>query len=81
MGRDLLPSQMAAWFYGIGGAGFVLMFMLSGVMSVPRRFAEHIPARRVPDQISVVFVGLISIALLWLGSEIFIRLFIRAWRS
>jgi cytochrome c oxidase subunit 1 len=80
-GRDLLFSRMAAWLYGIGGAGFVLMFMLSGAMSVPRRFAVHIPAWRVPDQISVGFVGLISLALLWLGAEVFIRLLARAFRS
>jgi cytochrome c oxidase subunit 1 len=79
-GRESFVSRAAAWLYGIGGAGFVLMFMLSGSMSVPRRFAQHIPAWQLPDQISVGFVGLISLALLWLGSEIFLRLG-RAWRG
>lgn len=73
-------SRAAAWLYGAGGAGFVLMFLLSGALSVPRRFAEHIPAWQLPDQISVGFVGLLAMALLWLGSEIFLRLG-RAWRG
>jgi cytochrome c oxidase subunit 1 len=79
-GRESVISRWAAWLYGLGGAGFVLMFMLSGAMSVPRRFAEHISAWQVPDQISVGFVGLITLALLWLGSETFWRLG-RAWRE
>lgn len=79
-GRESVISRLAAWLYGIGGAGFVLMFMLSGAMSVPRRFAQHIPAWQIPDQISVVFVGLISLALVWLGIEIFWRL-ASAWRD
>lgn len=78
--RENVVSRAAAWLYGVGGAGFVLMFMLSGAMSVPRRFAEHIPAWRVPDQIAVGFIGLLSLALLWLGGEIFWRLG-SAWRG
>ncbi len=79
-GRESVISLAAAWLYGIGGAGLVLMFMLAGAMSVPRRFAEHIHAWQLPDQISVGFVGLLSIALLWLGVEVFWRLG-RAWRG
>jgi cytochrome c oxidase subunit 1 len=78
--RESALSRAAAWLYGVGGAGFVLMFMLSGALSVPRRFAEHIPAWQLPDQISVGFVGLLSLALLWLGLEVFFRLG-RAWRD
>jgi cytochrome c oxidase subunit I len=78
--RETVISRVAAWLYGIGGAGFVVMFILSGALSVPRRYAEHIPAWQVPDQISVGFVGLLSLALLWLGGEIFLR-FGRAWRG
>ena len=78
--RETVVSRVAAWLYGIGGAGFVLMFLLSGALSVPRRYAEHIPAWQVPDQISVGFVGLLALALLWLGGEVFLR-FGRAWRG
>lgn len=78
--RESVVSRAAAWAYGVGGAGFVLMFILSGALSVPRRFAEHIPAWQVPDQISVGFVGLLALALLWLGGEIFLRLG-GAWRG
>lgn len=78
--RETVVSRVAAWLYGIGGAGFVLMFLLSGALSVPRRYAEHIPAWQVPDQIAVGFVGLLALALLWLGGEVFLR-FGRAWRG
>jgi len=78
--QESAVSRVAAWLYGIGGAGFVLMFLLSGALSVPRRFAEHIPAWQLPDQISVGFVSLLALALLWLGGEIFLRLG-KAWRG
>jgi cytochrome c oxidase subunit 1 len=76
--HETIFSRIAAWLYGIGGAGFVIMFLLSGALSVPRRYAEHDPTWRLPDQISVAFVGVLALALLWLGGEIFLR-FRRAW--
>ncbi len=79
-GRETFLSRAAAWSYGVGGAGMVLMFLLSGALSVPRRFAEHIPAWQLPDRISVGFVILLAIALLWISAEMAIRL-PRAWRG
>jgi cytochrome c oxidase subunit 1 len=78
--RETVFSRIAAWLYGIGGAGFVIMFILSGALSVPRRYAEHDPAWRLPDQISVAFVGILALALVWLGGEILLR-FGRAWNG
>lgn len=72
--RENALSRGAAWLYGLGGAGFVLMFLLSGALSMPRRYAEHISAWQMPDWVSVVLVGLIALSLLWLGGEIFLRL-------
>ncbi|HEV2302872.1 MAG TPA: cbb3-type cytochrome c oxidase subunit I [Stellaceae bacterium] len=73
-GGETTFSRAAAWLYGLGGAGFVLMLFVSGGMSVPRRFAMHIAAWQWPDKISVAFVGVSAIALAWLGGECLIRL-------
>jgi cytochrome c oxidase subunit I len=78
--RETTMSRAAAWLYGIGGTGLVVMFLLSGALSVPRRYARHIPAWQAPDQISVGFVGLLALALLWLGCEMCLR-FGQAWRG
>lgn len=78
--EENVMSRAAAWLYGIGGAGFVMMFLLSGALSVPRRFADHIPEWQMPDRISVGFVSLLALALLWLAGEIFMRLG-KAWRE
>jgi cytochrome c oxidase subunit I len=78
--RESVVSRAAAWLYGIGGAGFVLMFLLSGALSVPRRYAQHLAAWQLPDRISVGFVGLIALALLWFGGEVLLRVG-RAWRG
>ncbi|CCF83731.1 Cytochrome c oxidase, subunit I [Nitrolancea hollandica Lb] len=72
-------SRAAAWLYGIGGAGFVLMFYLSGAEGVPRRYAVHLAAWRLPDQISVPFVILLAISLTWLGGVMLMQMK-PAWR-
>lgn len=79
-GRETLVSKAAAWSYGVGAAGMVLMFLLSGALSVPRRFAKHLPEWQLPDRISVGFVILLAVALLWLTGEMMFWLG-RAWRG
>jgi cytochrome c oxidase subunit 1 len=78
--RETRFSRWAAGLYGVGGAGFILMFFLAGALSVPRRFAEHIPAWRLPDRISIPFVVLAALGSLWLAGEIFARTG-AAWRG
>lgn len=73
-------SRAAAWLYGVGGAGFVLMFFYAGGLSVPRRFAEHIPVWQLPDQISIPFVILVALGALWLAGEMSGRA-AAAWRG
>ncbi len=74
-GRDETSlSRAAAWLYGLGGAGFVVLLFVSGGMSVPRRFSEHLAEWQWPDKISLAFVGASAIALAWLGAECLIRL-------
>lgn len=67
-------SRLAAWLYGIGGAGFLLMFFLSGANSVPRRYAVHLPEWQGFAQIAVPFVIVLGISIGWLGIEMLTRL-------
>jgi cytochrome c oxidase subunit 1 len=54
--------------YLIGGMGLAVMFLIGGAMSVPRRWAVHLPQWFMQDRVSAVF-ALISIigALVLLG--------------
>jgi cytochrome c oxidase subunit I len=54
--------------YLVGGAGVAVMFLVGGTMSVPRRWAVHLPQWFMQDQVSSAF-ALISIigALVLLG--------------
>jgi cytochrome c oxidase subunit I len=54
--------------YLVGGAGVAVMFLIGGTMSVPRRWAVHLPQWFMQDQVSAAF-ALISIigALVLLG--------------
>jgi cytochrome c oxidase subunit 1 len=64
-------SRIAAWLYGLGGAGFLLMFFFSGANSVPRRFAVHLPEWQGFAQVAVVFVVILALALAWVTIEVF----------
>ncbi len=73
-GRETGWSRAAAWLYGIGGAGFVLMFFASGAASVPRRYAVHLPAWQIYDRVAVGFVLVLTVGLAYLTAEIAARL-------
>ncbi len=79
-GRETRLSRWAAWLYGVGGAGFILMFFASGAASVPRRYAVHLPAWQVFDRVSVAFVLVLTLGLAYLTLEIGARLG-AAWRA
>lgn len=44
--------------YLVGGAGFTIMFLVAGAMSVPRRWAVHIEDWMLQDQIATGFAAL-----------------------
>lgn len=56
-----LPGT-AFWVYVVGGSGFVLMFLISGAMSIPRRWAVHLPEWHLQAQIASAFAVLIVLA-------------------
>jgi cytochrome c oxidase subunit I len=73
-------SRAAAWLYGIGGAGFVLMFFIAGANSVPRRYAVHPAQWQIYPRIAVPFVLLLAVSLTWL-TWIVLRNLGPAWRE
>lgn len=58
--------------YLVGGAGFTIMFLISGALSVPRRWAVHVPEWHLQDQIATAFG-----ALLILGATVFVVRYMR----
>jgi cytochrome c oxidase subunit I len=72
-------SCVAAWLYGVGALGFVIMFFVSGAYSVPRRYAVHLPEWQAFARIAVPFVVLLALALAWLAADVLVRLQ-PAWR-
>jgi len=73
-------SRIAAWLYGLGGVGFVLMFFFSGADSIPRRYAVHLGAWHIYAAIAIPFVSLIILSLLWLIADMW-RGLRPAWRE
>lgn len=76
---DGRASRIAAWLYGVGAAGFVIMFFVAGAHSVPRRYALHLPEWQMLARIAVPFVVLLGLALAWLAGDMLVRL-PSAWR-
>lgn len=58
--------------YLLGGAGFTVMFLVSGALSVPRRWAVHAPEWFFQDRIATAFGALIV-----LGVLVFVATFVR----
>ena len=73
-------SKIAAWLYGLGGVGFVLMFFFAGADSVPRRYAAYLSSWHIYAEIAIPFVTLIAISMLWLIADM-ARGLGRAWRQ
>ena len=67
-------SKTAAWLYGIGGVGFLLMFYFAGANSIPRRYAEHLPEWQIFALIAVPFVIILAVGIGWLAYEMLTRL-------
>jgi cytochrome c oxidase subunit 1 len=77
---DARASRVAAWLYGVGGAGFIFMFFVAGANSVPRRYAVHLAQWQVYARVAVPFVVLLALSLAWLSWDIGARLG-AAWRG
>jgi cytochrome c oxidase subunit 1 len=65
-GSSMLAS-VAFWLYGVGGSVFVLAFLSGGAVSVPRRYAVHLPEWLPYDR-----AGSIGAALVIVGTLIFV---------
>ncbi|MCC6315322.1 MAG: cbb3-type cytochrome c oxidase subunit I [Thermomicrobiales bacterium] len=73
-------SAWAAWLYGVGAVGFVMMFYLAGAHSIPRRFDIRLPEWHIYAEIAVPFVVLLGLSILWL-TIVMARGLKRAWRQ
>lgn len=51
-------DKLAFWTYLTGAAGFILVFLVSGASSVPRRWAVHFPEWILQDRIGTLFAVL-----------------------
>lgn len=78
-GDDHPRTRYAALAYGIGGAGFTLVFLASGAFSIPRRYAVYLPEWRVFALIAVPFIIFLGAGILWMGYVMLSRVG-RAWR-
>lgn len=79
--REPALSRIAAWVYGIGGAGFVLMFFIAGAGGMPRRYAVPVPGTGEQTLAAVAsgFVVVLGLALAWLAYDLLSQLG-PAWR-
>jgi len=57
-------DRSALWTYVVGATGFTLMFLVSGALSVPRRWAVHLEAWFLQDRIATAFAVLVIVATL-----------------
>ncbi len=62
-------DRVAFWLYLLGGAGFTLMFLISGALSIPRRWAVHVPEWFLQDRIAAAFGALVVLAALFFVSN------------
>lgn len=72
-GERLAGANAASYgVYLVGGLGFVILFLIAGASSVPRRWAVHEPAWMGFDQLSVAFAALAIV-----GATMFVVRFVR----
>lgn len=72
-------ARWLSWIYTVGAAGFVLAFFFSGLQSVPRRYAVHLPEWQGFAQVAVLFVLLIAVGAVGL-TLLGLRSVGRVWR-
>ena len=57
-------DRMAFGAYAVGATGFTLMFLISGAMSVPRRWAVHLPEWFLQDRLATGFALIVVLSVL-----------------
>jgi cytochrome c oxidase subunit I len=69
-------DRTGLWVYILGGAGFTVMFLISGALSVPRRWAVHAEEWFLQDRLATGFGTLVIV-----GALIFVAIYARALSS
>lgn len=73
---DGAADKAAFWMYVLGGLAFAAVFLASGAMSVPRRWAVHLPPWMALDRLGAVF-ALVVVA----GVVVFVAKFLGRARA
>ena len=60
--REPLLDRVAFWLYGLATLGFTLSFLSSGRVSIPRRYAVHLPEWLPYDRLGAMFAALVVAA-------------------
>ncbi len=68
--KESASIRKAAWLFGLGAVGFLLMFYVEGAEGVPRRYSEHIPSWSTYAKIAVPFVLILIFSIGWIAIEI-----------
>lgn len=55
-------ARLSFWLYAGGGLAFVAMFLVSGALSVPRRWAVHLAEWQLQDRIATLAAALVILA-------------------
>lgn len=76
--QDGFLDRAAFWGFTIGTLGFTLSFLYSGMASVPRRFAAHLPQWVPYDRVASVFVVLVIVSALIFVTRFLTRLSLSA---
>lgn len=73
--REMVGLDRLAFLTYVGaGAGFVMVFLVSGASSIPRRWAVHYPEWMAQDRVGTVFAALVILATLWFVLRFILRL-------
>ena len=62
--RDTFEDKLGLWTWFVGGYGFVLWFMISGVLGTPRRYAVQMPGTEIYSTAAVYFAWTVVFGLL-----------------
>ena len=71
-------DRMAFGAYLLGGVGFTVMFLVSGALSIPRRWAVHAPEWFLQDRIATAFGVLVLVGALLFVVTYMLRLMRRS---
>lgn len=71
---EIATDKLGLTLYAFGAIAFSLAFLHAGHLSVPRRFAAHLPEWVPNDQVGAIAAMLVILGMLWFAGRIIIGL-------